>query len=161
MEQIIIRPKTNHDNKTLENFMTLNWGGEPLIVHGKKYFVKNLEGYLGFYQDECIAFLLFERQEIDWEIIVLEVMSKFSGIGTKLLNALFDEAKKNNCPQIHVMTTNDNLDALRFYQRRGFVLSDIFLNVVDYARTLKPTIPALGDYNIPIRDEIMLVYIMK
>lgn len=158
MDSIIIRPKTTLDNKILENFMNLNWGGEPLIVHGKKYFTKNLEGYLGFKGEECIAFLLYERQKIDWEIIVLEVMAKFSGIGTKLLNELIEDAKKNHCPQIHVMTTNDNLDALRFYQRRGFIFSGIFLDVVDYARTLKPSIPALGDYNIPIRDELILVF---
>jgi GNAT superfamily N-acetyltransferase len=158
MNNIIIRPKTNTNHKILENFMSLYWGGEPLIVHGKKYFTKDLEGYLAFNNEECIAFLLFERQQIDWEIIVFESYSKFSGIGTKLLNALFDEAKKNNCPAIHVMTTNDNLDALRFYQRRGFVLSGIYLDVVEYARSLKPSIPALGDYDIPIRDELMLVY---
>jgi hypothetical protein len=54
------------------------------------------------------------------------------------------------------MTHNDNLDALRFYQRRGFSISGIRLNSMARARKIKPSIPLIGDYNIPIRDEIDL-----
>jgi hypothetical protein len=55
------------------------------------------------------------------------------------------------------VTTNDNVDALRFYQRRGFRLRAVRPGAVDDARrTLKPEIPAVGEQGIPIRDEIEL-----
>ena len=55
------------------------------------------------------------------------------------------------------MTTNDNLSALRFYQRRGFRLVKIWPGAVDAARkSLKPTIPQVGQNGIPIHDEIDL-----
>lgn len=58
-----------------------------------------------------------------------------------------------------MMTTNDNLEALRFYQRRGFVITGIRINAVEIARQMKPTIPEKGDFGIPIRDEIDLEFV--
>jgi hypothetical protein len=56
-----------------------------------------------------------------------------------------------------VLTTNDNVDALRFYQRRGFRLAELHPGAVDEARArLKPEIPRVGDHGIPLRDELML-----
>jgi hypothetical protein len=55
-----------------------------------------------------------------------------------------------------VTTTNDNLNALRFYQRRGFRITEVRPRAVDDARRLKPSIPIVGEYGIPIRDEIEL-----
>jgi len=59
------------------------------------------------------------------------------------------------CERIWLVTTNDNLEALRFYQRRGFVLSALRPRAVDEARRkLKPQISTVGEFRIPLRDEI-------
>jgi hypothetical protein len=59
--------------------------------------------------------------------------------------------------RIWLVTTNDNLEALRFYQRRGFVLSRLRPGAVDKSRaSLKPQISTTGEFGIPIRDEIEL-----
>ena len=56
-----------------------------------------------------------------------------------------------------VITTNDNVDVVRFYQRRGFCLVRVHRGAVDRSRaSLKPEIPAVGAYRIPLRDEIEL-----
>jgi hypothetical protein len=55
-----------------------------------------------------------------------------------------------------LVTTNDNIDALRLYQRRGFRLTTLHTGAVDRARMLKPSIPKLGRHGIPIRDELVL-----
>jgi hypothetical protein len=57
---------------------------------------------------------------------------------------------------LRLTTTNDNLTALRFYQRRGFRIAAVRPGAVAAARRLKPTIPELGEHGIPIRDEIEL-----
>jgi ribosomal protein S18 acetylase RimI-like enzyme len=59
-----------------------------------------------------------------------------------------------------VTTTNDNLNALRFYQKHGFVLAALRPNALEKTRKLKP-IPALGENGIPIRDEIELEMILS
>jgi len=55
-----------------------------------------------------------------------------------------------------VTITNGNLGALRFYQRRGFRIAAVRPNGVAASRRLKPGIPEVGEYGIPIRDEIEL-----
>jgi hypothetical protein len=61
------------------------------------------------------------------------------------------------CERIWLVTTNDNLDALRFYQRRGFVLSALRAGAVaDSRQRLKPQIASVGDFGIPLRDELEL-----
>jgi GNAT superfamily N-acetyltransferase len=77
------------------------------------------------------------------------------GHGTALLESLVRSAAGGGATRIRVVTTNDNLGAIAFYQRRGFRLVAVRLGAVDAARRdLKPTIPALGASGIPIRDEL-------
>ncbi len=67
-----------------------------------------------------------------------------------------EEARRQSCKQVVVSTTNDNLRALGFYQRRGFSLLRIRAGAVDESRKLKPGIPTIGENEIPLHDEIEL-----
>jgi ribosomal protein S18 acetylase RimI-like enzyme len=58
----------------------------------------------------------------DVEIVFFGATEQHGGIGTALLDALLAKAKGL---RVWLVTTNDNLDTLRFYQRRGFVISDV------------------------------------
>ena len=72
--------------------------------------------------------------------------------GTRILSAY-----TVNGTRLWVITTNDNIDALRFYQRRGFCLVCVHRGAVDRSRaSLKPEIPLAGNYGIPLRDELEL-----
>jgi ribosomal protein S18 acetylase RimI-like enzyme len=78
-------------------------------------------------------------------------------VGTALLEAVERIAAERGCRRLWLLTTNDNVDALRFYQRRGFRLARLNPGAVDEARArLKPELPTVGDYGIPIRDELVL-----
>jgi len=66
------------------------------------------------------------------------------------------EVEENGCRRVWLITSNDNLDALRFYQRRGLRLVAVHRGAIDEARRVKPSIPATGEYGIPVRDEIEL-----
>ena len=65
-------------------------------------------------------------------------------------------AREAGCTRLWLTTTNDNLDALRFYQRRGFVLAALYPDALIGSRPLKPEIPLIGAYGIPLRDELEL-----
>jgi RimJ/RimL family protein N-acetyltransferase len=80
-------------------------------------------------------------------MVTLHAFVPFVGIGTRLVEAVRTAAVDNGCHRLWLITTNDNVDALRFYQRRG---------LRDEARRLKPEIPIVGAYGIPIRDEVEL-----
>jgi N-acetylglutamate synthase-like GNAT family acetyltransferase len=91
------------------------------------------------------------------EILTLHVDAQWLGMGTRLLAAVEEVARSSGCERMIVVTTNDNVDALRFYQRRGFSLAALHTGAVDKSRMLlKPEIPKLGEYEIPLRDELEL-----
>jgi N-acetylglutamate synthase-like GNAT family acetyltransferase len=77
--------------------------------------------------------------------------------GTALVAAVERLAAQQGCRRLWLLTTNDNLDGLRFYQRRGFRLAALHTGAVDDSRArMKPEIPPVGDYGIPLRDEVEL-----
>jgi ribosomal protein S18 acetylase RimI-like enzyme len=93
----------------------------------------------------------------DAEILTLHVDRQWHGGGTRLIDAAERVAIDAGCERLFLITTNDNVDALRFYQRRGFRLAELRPGAVDRSRaTHKPGIPVVGDYGIPLRDELVL-----
>jgi len=79
------------------------------------------------------------------------------GLGARLVEAVVEEAVAAGCTAMLLVTTNDNLDALRLYQRHGFRLTAVRLGAVDRARReLKPAIPTIGQHGIPLHDELVL-----
>jgi GNAT superfamily N-acetyltransferase len=91
------------------------------------------------------------------EILTLHAARQWSGLGSAMVITVARLAAAAGCRRLWVLTTNDNVDALRFYQRRGFRLTAIRCGAVDQARrTIKPQVPVIGNYGIPIRDEIEL-----
>jgi len=91
------------------------------------------------------------------ELLTLHAETRRSGVGTALVGAVRTRALDAGCELLWVVTTNDNVDALRFYQRRGFRLARLRTGAVDESReTVKPEIPPIGDHGIPLRDEIEL-----
>jgi hypothetical protein len=59
--------------------------------------------------------------------------------------------------ELWLTATNDNLDALRFHQRRGFRLVAVRAGAMEEARRLKPSIPLVGEFGIGIRDHLRLL----
>lgn len=91
------------------------------------------------------------------EVLTLHVDEQWRGVGTQLLHAAERVVTDAGCDRLFLVTTNDNVDALRFYQRRGFRLAQLFPGAVERSRaTLKPEIPKVGTHGIPIRDELVL-----
>jgi ribosomal protein S18 acetylase RimI-like enzyme len=104
-----------------------------------------------------VGLVTFQQDGSDVEIVYLETTLRRRGIATALIQSMTDATKAE---RVWVVTTNDNLDALRFYQRRGFRLVAVRPGAVDHARrTLKRTIPSTGFFGIPVRDEIVLEWL--
>lgn len=155
-----LRSSTLQDAKWLEELMNRDWGGIPLVIRGKKYYPANLDGIIAENANDIAGFLFYEIRGQDCEIIVFEVFDKFKGTGTQILDQLKEIATSKKCRRLYLMTTNDNLDALRFYQKRGFHICGIHLDSVKISRQIKPTIGMTGDHGIPVRDEIDLEFLL-
>ena len=91
------------------------------------------------------------------ELVTIDALTPGAGVGGRLLDAVATAARAAGAVWLRVMTTNDNLPALRLYQRTGFRLVELRPGAVDQARSRKPSIPKTGHEGIPIRDELDLV----
>ena len=98
-----------------------------------------------------------ERGWEQCEVLTLHASEQWHGVGTAPIEAVQQLAAQHGCARLWLITTNDNVDALRFYQRRSFCLAAVHRGAVDDSRSkLKPEIPVAGAYGIPVRDEIEL-----
>jgi ribosomal protein S18 acetylase RimI-like enzyme len=130
-------------------------GGRLQARRGELHDVLALPGFVAEADGERVGILTYRIDDEGCEVAVLVVLRRQGGIGTALLDAL--RAQVGSGGRLWVVTTNDNLGALRFYQRRGFVLRSLRPGAVDQARQgLKPSIGRTGEHGIPLRDELEL-----
>lgn len=147
---------THGDLPRLRQFWVEHWGGEEMVIHGDIFRLEQLDGFVVEDGNEWVGLLTFFANNDGCEVTSLDSLSEGLGIGTRLLDAVVEEARKQNCERVFLTTTNDNLHALRFYQKRGFELVTVHRGAVNQARKIKPSIPVIGNDGIPIRDEIEL-----
>ena len=69
-------------------------------------------------------------------------------------NAREANARGEGIKKLILVTTNDNINALRFYQKRGFDMARLYRNAMEASRKIKPEIPLVGENGIPLRHEI-------
>ena len=124
-----------------------------LVSRGKTYRAEDLDGILVYEEKKIIGLGLYYIKNNECEIVYMETFLQNKGIGTKIIERIKEIAKKNNCERIWLITTNENINALRFYQKRGFYFSNLYKNALEESRRIIPEIPKMED-GIEIRDEI-------
>lgn len=142
------------DKNWIETLMNNEWGGCEVIVHEQVFHINKLSGFIAGENQGLLTYTL----EPEPEIVTLNALKSNQGIGTALIEHFKNFLKEKKHSAMRVITTNDNLDALKFYQRKGFKITRIIPEAVNKSRKLKPSIPLIGNYGIPIRDEIELLH---
>jgi GNAT superfamily N-acetyltransferase len=149
-------PSTDEDRAALEAFLHAH---HALRVARRGELVDSSAqpAFLAWSDGELVGVATYVISDGDCELLTLHATRRFGGIGSALVSAVKDAARRGGCTRLWVVTTNDNVDALRFYQRRGFRLARLRPGAVtESRRTLKPEISALGEYDIELRDELEL-----
>jgi ribosomal protein S18 acetylase RimI-like enzyme len=137
----------------LRDFWVRQWGSENIVVHNEIFRYDEVDGLI---YDDWAGVITFKIRGPECEFISLDSLLEGRGVGTTLVNEVIREAKEQNCHRVFLITTNANLHALGFYQRRGFELVYIHRGAINKSRKIKPTIPLIGENKIPLRDEIEL-----
>jgi GNAT superfamily N-acetyltransferase len=156
MADHIIRATTEDDRSFIREFITHHWYGEAVVVHGEIFYPAELPGFIAIKDAETIGLVTFQIRKPICEIVTLDSLAENTGVGSGLIDAVKKTATESGCTRLTLVTTNDNLKALSFYQKRGFVLRAVYPGAVDKSREIKPSIPKLGENGIPIHDEIQL-----
>jgi ribosomal protein S18 acetylase RimI-like enzyme len=142
------------------NFITRQWYSTKIVVRGKEIDMTTVDGVIVTENDTIIGLITYIFYDDICEIISLDSLLESKGIGTTLVNNVILIAKDHNCRKVVLITTNDNINAIRFYQKRGFDMVHFYHNALDISRKLKPEIPLIGDNNIPLKHEIEFEFIL-
>ncbi len=146
------------DKRLLRDFFEENWGGTTMVTSFGEYDCSELDGFVFLFDGSIKGLVTFIIKREICEIVSLDSIQENKGVGTRLLQAAEREAKKQECKKVTLITTNDNIRALSFYQKRGYQVVEVLPNAVEKARAVKPQIPLVNpDNHIPIRDEFVLV----
>jgi ribosomal protein S18 acetylase RimI-like enzyme len=154
--EIRIRPINEGDRPMLAWLVAELWGSELVAVHDTVLRPAEMPGFIAERSRRVVGLLTYQLVGDMLEIVTLNAIERQIGIGSQLIEAAADAAGQLGCREVRLTTTNDNVDALRFYQRRGFRLAELRPGAVDRSREQKPQIPRVGSYGIPLHDEIDL-----
>ena len=138
----------------VDAFIKQHWHTTTMIIRGKEIDMTKTEGFFFSEGKEMIGLITYIFYDNILEITSLDSLHENQGIGSKLVEAVIHEAKERKLQKIVLITTNDNINAIKFYQKRGFDMVRLFHNALDVSRKLKPEIPLIGENSIPLRHEI-------
>ena len=151
-----VRPLTSDDRDWVVGFIEREWGSRKIVTRGIVHDVGTLDGFIAVCGEEPIGLLTFRNDGGECEIITLNSLSSNIGVGSSLIERVKETAEKSGCRRIWLITTNDNMAAMKFYQKRGFSLVAVHRGALEQSRSLKPEIPMIGIDGIPLQDEIEL-----
>jgi GNAT superfamily N-acetyltransferase len=153
---ISTRPVEDHDRGWLVRALEA-WGMRRLVSRERLTADASVfPGFVAELDGKRAGFALVRRVGDELEVIALQSLEERRGVGTALLRAVEAEAHATGCRRAWLVTTNDNLDAIRFYQRRGWDLVALHRDAVTRGRALKPELAAIGAFGIAIRHELEL-----
>jgi GNAT superfamily N-acetyltransferase len=155
--RLTIRPAAPSDAVWINRFLSDRWGATTIVAHGEVIEAARLPALIA---GDRQGLATYRRLDRDAELVTLDADPTGVGTGTALIEALVARLRADGCERLWLTTTNDKLSALRFYLRRDFRLIQVRLGAVDDARRLKPSIPTIGEYGIPLRDQLDLCRVL-
>lgn len=156
--RVTVREVREDDRPWLAEVAATMWASPRMVSRGRlTEDVSALDGYVAELDGERAGLALVRVEHDELELVALASLVERRGVGGALLEAVEAEAARRGVRRAWAVTTNENLAALRFYQRRGWELTALHRDAVTDGRRLKPEIPAVGDDGIPIRHELELV----
>jgi GNAT superfamily N-acetyltransferase len=140
----------------VEQLILERWGDTKVVGRRGVWVPADLPGFAAFEAGRCVGLVTYELGGEACEIVTIDALEEGKGIGTALLGAVTQAARDAGCSLVQLLTTNNNVRALAFYQKRGFRLVGLVPGAIDEERSLKPSIPLVDAAGLPIRDELHL-----
>jgi len=151
-----IEPITPRTRAQVTAFIDEAWNGTNMIIRGEVIDMTKIDGFVWFEPDGATirGLVTYIIRGLACEITSLNSQCERRGVGTALVELVKSKAWELGCTRLQLLTTNDNINAIGFYQKRGFDLVGVNLGAIDRERALKPSIPLTGQNGIEIHHEI-------
>jgi ribosomal protein S18 acetylase RimI-like enzyme len=153
---VFVREAQAADGPAVRELFRRDFGHTVIVAFGEAVDLEGLPVLVAEMRAELAGALAYRLLDAALHIVALatDPMWQRSGVGGYLVAEAELVARRLNRPQVLVSTTNDNLPALYFYQRRGYQISEVVPEgVLPHLRG----VVARGFAGIPVRDEIRLV----
>jgi 2-oxo-4-hydroxy-4-carboxy--5-ureidoimidazoline (OHCU) decarboxylase/GNAT superfamily N-acetyltransferase len=145
------------DHDWADRLISSHQGSRMVARLGELIDPLTLPGIVAELDGRPVALTTCSETEHGFELLTLHSEIRGAGAGTLLLDTALQVAASSGCKRLWLVTTNDNLAALRFYLRRGMRVAEVHRGAVARDRELKPEISATNPENgIPIRDLVEL-----
>jgi SAM-dependent methyltransferase len=153
---LVVRVAERTEREWIAECLRERWGSTEIVSRGRSHDARELPALICLLGDTPVGVATYRLADDQCELVTLDALLERHGVGSALLGHLAALARHEGCRRLWLITTNDNLSALRFYQRRGMRLVAVHRDAVERAREIKPEIPVYGDGGIPITDELEL-----
>src|SRR3712207_5113088 len=130
------------------------FGGVPVARKGALIAASVLPGFVATDGGRPVGLLTYDAVRGEYEIVAIISAEKGLGIGRALMDAVRDHAVAAGCHRLWLITTNDNVGALRFYQRWGMDLCAFYRHGARRSREVKPDLPEWGADGIRLDHEL-------
>jgi ribosomal protein S18 acetylase RimI-like enzyme len=130
------------------------WDETEFFCFDQTFDVTKCINMMALAEGEVAGWVCYKKIDDALILIALNIYPDFQGQGIArlLLKEVAEQAHKQGCSSLKVATTNDDLPALRFYQKLGFHLTEIKPGIV--AKHHGEEYKGFG--GIPIRDELRM-----
>jgi RimJ/RimL family protein N-acetyltransferase len=137
------------------------WGGLTVARLGELLDLRDFPALVATLDGAPTGIARYSARDEDCEIVSIASKVEGQGVARALLDAIRAVAMELGCQRLWLVTTNDNIRALRVYQRYGFNLVALHRDAVTRARlTIKPGIPEFGSSGIQMAHELVLELVL-
>ncbi len=153
---MVVRALAADDREWVAATMTEQWGSTQVARLGELVDTADLPGWVAEQDGRRVGLALTAHRGDEYELVSISVTTPRQGVGRRLVERCLEEASASACRRVWLVTTNDNVGALAFYQRVGLDLARLHRDAVAVARALKPSIPERDSSGVRIDHELEL-----
>ena len=153
-----IKIADKEEKQAVKELFIREWHSDIMVSRGYSHYVDNLDAIIVKKEGELVGILTYHFTNDEIELVSFDSFNEGKGIGTKLLDFAIHYFKTLEPKRIWLITSNDNCNAMRFYQKRGWKMVNIYFDAIVEARKIKSEIPLIGYDGIPILHEIEFEY---
>ena len=160
-----VRLLAKDDRAALRKVLHEQWGLPVVSISGVYADPSTLPGFVA---DDAVppartslGYLTYIVDGDQCEVLTINALLQGAGVGQALMDAVRTAAVNAGCRRLWLMTTNENIRAINFYQRWGMDLAALHRNFADTVRAAKPNVDTAGHVGIAFRHALEFELLLR
>ena len=151
---VLVRPLAADDRGWVRASLQRAWSSTTVARRRELVEALDLTGYVALLGGRRSGLALVDVRDRDLEVVAMFTSAPRQGVGRALMERCVIQAREQGCRRVWLITTNNNIKAIAFYQRIGMDLCAYYRYEVRASRQLKTSIPLRDSTGVPIDHEL-------